>query len=239
MFAGPPLMRQHSLGPPPPHSMQGHMSPPATHSMPPSPSRIPFGPRISGGATTMPRERAGHTLVTPTRSASPCPSAILERRDVKPDENLAAKSVLPPNRSEGLYADYMLQHPDIVDHAYHRAPVRPYGPPGTPIEQMEHHSLFRQKSRKYTDSQLPTLGSKTPPPSPQKLGEMKVMEMHAGQSQVTTALERSSPARQSFRKEAPIAVDMVVKGRCALAYPVTPDHQAHCPVVPSADPQTR
>uniref|UniRef100_A0A3B1IEF6 KIAA1217 n=1 Tax=Astyanax mexicanus TaxID=7994 RepID=A0A3B1IEF6_ASTMX len=66
MYAAPPLMRQHSLGPPPPHAMQGPphamqgpMSPPTPHSMPPSPSRIPFGPRVSGGgSTTMPRERS-------------------------------------------------------------------------------------------------------------------------------------------------------------------------------------
>ncbi|XP_072536423.1 sickle tail protein homolog isoform X7 [Salminus brasiliensis] len=240
MYAAPTLMRQHSLGPPPPHAMQGPMSPPTPHSMPPSPSRIPFGPRVSGGATTMPRERGGHNLATPTRSASPCPSAILERRDVKPDEDVAAKSMSLPARSEGLYADpYLLQHSDMVDHAYHRGPVRPYGPPGTPIEPAEHHSLFRQKSRKYADSQLPTLGSKTPPPSPHRMGEMRVMDIHTSQSQASTALERSSPVRQSFRKEAPVTMDMVVKGRGTMASPVTPDLQGHCPLVPSADPQTR
>uniref|UniRef100_W5L8U2 KIAA1217 n=1 Tax=Astyanax mexicanus TaxID=7994 RepID=W5L8U2_ASTMX len=257
MYAAPPLMRQHSLGPPPPHAMQGPphamqgpMSPPTPHSMPPSPSRIPFGPRVSGGgSTTMPRERAGHNLATPTRSASPCASAILERRDVKPDEDIAAKSMSLPARNEGLYADpYLLQHPDMVDHGFHRVPVRPYGPPGTPIEPPEHHSLFRQKSRKYADSQLPTLGSKTPPPSPHRMGEMRVMDIHTGQSQAAAAavtLERSSPVRQSFRKEAPVSMDMVVKGRGVMASPVTPvtpvtpDLQAHGPVVPSADPLTR
>uniref|UniRef100_A0A8B9H9S0 Si:ch211-285f17.1 n=1 Tax=Astyanax mexicanus TaxID=7994 RepID=A0A8B9H9S0_ASTMX len=257
MYAAPPLMRQHSLGPPPPHAMQGPphamqgpMSPPTPHSMPPSPSRIPFGPRVSGGgSTTMTRERAGHNLATPTRSASPCASAILERRDVKPDEDIAAKSMSLPARNEGLYADpYLLQHPDMVDHGFHRVPVRPYGPPGTPIEPPEHHSLFRQKSRKYADSQLPTLGSKTPPPSPHRMGEMRVMDIHTGQSQAAAAavtLERSSPVRQSFRKEAPVSMDMVVKGRGIMASPVTPvtpvtpDLQAHGPVVPSADPLTR
>ncbi|KAI4880354.1 hypothetical protein NFI96_001231 [Prochilodus magdalenae] len=238
MYAGPPLMRQHSLGPHPPHPMQAPMSPTTPQSMPPSPSRIPFGPRISGGATTMPRERAGHTLATPTRSASPCPSAILERRDVKPDEDVAAKSMSLPARSEGLYADpYVLQHPDMVDHAYHRGPIRPYGPPGTSTEPVEHHSLFRQKSRKYADSQLPTLGSKTPPPSPHRMGEMRVMDVHSSQSQAPP-LERSSPIRQSFRKEAPVGMDTVVKGRGPMVSPVTPDLQSN-PPVPSPDPQTR
>ncbi|KAL6489268.1 hypothetical protein MHYP_G00030090 [Metynnis hypsauchen] len=239
VYAGPPLLRQHSLGPSLPHTMQGPMPPPTPQSMPPSPSRIPFGPRVSGGATTMPRERSGHNLATTTRSASPCPSAILERRDVKPDEDVAAKSMSLPARGEGLYTDpYMMQHPDMVDHAYHRGPVRPYGPAGTPTEPVEHHSLFRQKSRKHADSQVPTLGSKTPPPSPHRMGEMRVMDIHGGQSQAAP-LERSSPIRQSFRKEAPVSVDMVVKGRSAMASPGTPDLQSHCPLVPSPDPQTR
>uniref|UniRef100_A0A3B4EM10 Actin interacting protein 3-like C-terminal domain-containing protein n=1 Tax=Pygocentrus nattereri TaxID=42514 RepID=A0A3B4EM10_PYGNA len=101
VYVGPPLLRQHSLGPSLPHTMQGSMPPPTPHSMPPSPSRIPFGPRVSGGATTMPRER------------------------------------------------------------------------------------------------------------------------------------------QSFRKEAPVNVEMVVKGRSVMASPGTPDLQSHCPLVPSPDPQTR
>uniref|UniRef100_A0A3B4EMG4 Actin interacting protein 3-like C-terminal domain-containing protein n=1 Tax=Pygocentrus nattereri TaxID=42514 RepID=A0A3B4EMG4_PYGNA len=239
VYVGPPLLRQHSLGPSLPHTMQGSMPPPTPHSMPPSPSRIPFGPRVSGGATTMPRERSGHNLATTTRSASPCPSAILERRDVKPDEDVAAKSMSLPARGEGLYADpYMMQHPDMVDHAYHRSPVRPYGPTGKPTEPVEHPSLFRQKSRKHADSQLPTLGSKTPPPSPHRMGEMRVMDIHGSQSQAAP-LERSSPIRQSFRKEAPVNVEMVVKGRSVMASPGTPDLQSHCPLVPSPDPQTR
>ncbi|KAL7886753.1 hypothetical protein AOLI_G00044740 [Acnodon oligacanthus] len=237
--AGPPLLRQHSLGPSLPHTMQSSMPPLTPHSMPPSPSRIPFGPRVSGGATTMPREKSGHNLALTTRSASPCPSAILERRDVKPDEGVAGKSMSLLARGEGLYTDpYMMQHPDMVDHAHHRGPVRPYGPAGTPVEPVEHHSLFRQKSRKHTDSQLPTIGSKTPPPSPHRIGEMRVMDIHGGQSQAAP-LERSSPIRQSFRKEVPVSVDMVVKGRSAMASPGTPDLQYHCPLVPSPDPQTR
>ncbi|XP_076826348.1 sickle tail protein homolog isoform X3 [Brachyhypopomus gauderio] len=244
---GPVLMRQASQGPPPGHVMQGPMLPPSPHSMPPSPSRIPFGPRPPGPAGgTVPRERAGHALATPTRSASPCPSAILERRDVKPDEDVSPKCMALPARGEGLYADpYVLHHhappPDAVDHAYHRAAIRSYGAPGMPMEPAEHHSLFRQKSRKYTDSQLPMLGAKTPPPSPHRMAEMRMIDMHAGQPQSALSLERSSPVRQSFRKDAPVSADMMTKGRNALASPltpVTPDLQGHPPLVPS-DPQTR
>ncbi|XP_051969446.1 sickle tail protein-like isoform X2 [Xyrauchen texanus] len=239
-------LRQPPMGPPPPH-MQGSMSPTTQHNMPPSPSRIPFGPRSGGsgvGGATMPRERAGHPLPTPARAASPCPSAILERRDVKPDEDVAAKSMSLPSRVEGHYADpYMLQHhappPDTIDHPYHRATVRSYSIPGVPMEPADHHSLFRQKSRKYTDSQVPMLGSKTPPASPHRMGEMRVMDVHTGQPQSSMTLERSSPVRQSFRKEAPITLDTMVKARGGMVSPATPDFQAHNPLVPSADPQTR
>uniref|UniRef100_A0A672T5U5 Sickle tail protein-like n=1 Tax=Sinocyclocheilus grahami TaxID=75366 RepID=A0A672T5U5_SINGR len=238
MYAGPsghPL-RQPPMGPPPPH-MQGSMSPTTPHAMPPSPSRIPFGPRTSGGGVaTMPRERAGHTLPTPARASSPCPSAILERRDVKPDEDVAAKSMSLPARAESHYADpYMLHHhappPDTVDHAYHRATMRSYSNPSVPIEPTDHPSLFRQKSKKYTDSQLPMLGSKTPPPSPHRMGEMRVMDIHTVQPQSSMTLERASPIRQSFRKEATLAMDTMVKARGGMGSPATPDLQVHNPLV--------
>lgn len=237
-------LRQPPMGPPPPH-MQGSMSPTTPHAMPPSPSRIPFGPRgAGGGVATMPRERAGHTLPTPARASSPCPSAILERRDVKPDEDVAAKSMSLPSRAESHYADpYMLHHqalpPDAVDHAYHRVTIRSYSSPGVPMEPVDHHSLFRQKSRKYTDSQLPMLGSKTPPSSPHRMGEMRMMDIHTGQSQGSMTLERASPVRQSFRKEAPVTMDTVVKTRGGMGSPATPDLQVHNPLAPSTDPQTR
>ncbi|XP_067234654.1 sickle tail protein homolog isoform X9 [Chanodichthys erythropterus] len=237
-------LRQPPMGPPPPH-MQGSMSPTTPHALPPSPSRIPFGPRTSGGGVaTMPRERAGHTLPTPARASSPCPSAILERRDVKPDEDVAAKSMSLPSRAESHYADpYMLHHqalpPDAVDHAYHRATIRSYSNPGVPMEPMDHHSLFRQKSRKYTDSQLPMLGSKTPPSSPHRMGEMRMMDIHTGQPQSSMTLERASPVRQSFRKEAPVTMDTMVKTRGGMGSPATPDLQVHNPLAPSTDPQTR
>lgn len=245
-YAGPsghPL-RQPPMGPPPPH-MQGSMSPTTPHVMPPSPSRIPFGPRTSGGGVaTMPRERVGHTLPAPARASSPCPSAILERRDVKPDEDVAAKSMSLPARVESHYADpYMLHHhappPDTVDHAYHRATMRSYSNPGVPIEPTDHPSLFRQKSRKYTDSQLPMLGSKTPPPSPHRMAEMRVMDIHTVQPQSSMTLERASPIRQSFRKEAPLAMDTMVKARGGMGSPATPDLQVHNPLAPPTDPQTR
>nr|XP_029482670.1 sickle tail protein homolog isoform X5 [Oncorhynchus nerka] len=254
-----PPMRQLSMGPPPHHPMQGSLSPPTAHSLPPSPSRIPFGPRPGSmsGTATMPRERISNAT-PPARSMSPCPSAILERRDVKPDEDLSAMSPSLLRGGEGLYADpYLLLnegrmghglahggHPpagDIVDHGslagYHRVSIRSTGSYSgpSPTEAMEQPSLYRQKSRKYGDSQLPTLGSKTPPPSPHRMAEVRMIDIHGAQPPPSgIPQERSSPVRQSFRKEE------VVKSRSNMASPVLPDLQGgHGPIPPANDPQTR
>ncbi|XP_077952062.1 sickle tail protein homolog isoform X27 [Gasterosteus aculeatus] len=196
---GPPPLRQPHVGPPSHHPMQGAV-PPSPHSMPPSPSRIPFGPRQGSipGNGTIPRDRLS-SANAPARSSSPCPSAILERRDVKPDEDRGGKSQSLPRGNESLYADpYLLQdgrmnmaaahgpqpNPGIdgTDHAmggFHRASIRStssYGGP-SPTDTMDHPSLYRQKSR---NSQLPTLGSKTPPPSPHRMAEVRMIDIHGG-----------------------------------------------------------
>uniref|UniRef100_A0A3P8UE48 Si:ch211-285f17.1 n=1 Tax=Cynoglossus semilaevis TaxID=244447 RepID=A0A3P8UE48_CYNSE len=104
-------LQQPPLGPPPHHPVQGGGVPPSPHSMPPSPSRIPFGPRPGSipGSSTLPRERLAAANPS-VRSVSPCPSAILERRDVKPDEDLGGKSHTLTRGGEALYADpYLLQ----------------------------------------------------------------------------------------------------------------------------------
>ncbi|XP_074123047.1 sickle tail protein homolog isoform X12 [Sminthopsis crassicaudata] len=206
-------------------------SPPSTpipHSMPPSPSRIPYGgarTMVVPGNATIPRDRLSSMPVS--RSISPSPSAILERRDVKPDEDLSAKS-LALFRNEGLYADPFLFHEgrmsiasshgghplDVPDHviAYHRTAIRSASAYCNPALQAEMHleqSLYRQKSRKYPDSHLPTLGSKTPPASPHRVGDVRMIDMlphhippHALQP------DRASPSRQSFKKELGAAVYM-------------------------------
>lgn len=172
----------------------------------------------------MPRERAGHSLATPTRSASPSPSAILERRDVKPDEDLSAKAM--GRGGEGIYGDPFLLHhnsptTETLDQGYHRASIRPYG---MTVEPTEHHSLFRQKSWK------------TPPSSPHRMGEIRMTDIQASQSQSPLTIERSSPVRQSFRKEGPIAVE---KAKNAMGSHVTTDLQGHGLPVQPVEPQTR
>ncbi|KAG7224954.1 hypothetical protein INR49_014870 [Caranx melampygus] len=193
-------LRQPPIGPPAHHPMQAALPPPSPHSMPPSPSRIPFGPRQASipGSSTIPRDRLSNAN-PPARSISPCPSAILERRDVKPDEDMGGKSHSLARGNEGLYADpYLLQegrismatahgpHPnpglDGPEHGmggFHRASIRSTGSYGgpSPTDTMDHPSLYRQKSR---NSQLPTLGSKTPPPSPHRMAEVRMIDIHGG-----------------------------------------------------------
>ncbi|XP_046298206.1 sickle tail protein homolog isoform X15 [Marmota monax] len=209
----------------PPHAIPS--SPPSTpvpHSMPPSPSRIPYGgtrPMVVPGNATIPRDRLSSLPVS--RSISPSPSAILERRDVKPDEDMSSKNITM-YRNEGFYADPYLYHEgrmsiasshgghplDVPDHiiAYHRTAIRSASAYCNPSMQAEMHmeqSLYRQKSRKYPDSHLPTLGSKTPPASPHRVSDLRMIDMHAHHNAHgpphTMQPDLASPSRQSFKKE--------------------------------------
>ncbi|NXT71528.1 SKT protein, partial [Chaetops frenatus] len=224
------------------HGMPG--SPPSTpvpHSMPPSPSRIPYGggrPMVVPGNATIPRDRLSG--VPASRSISPSPSAILERRDVKPDEDMSNKS-LTLIRNESLYGDPYLFHEgrmsvaaphsghplDVPDHivAYHRSAMRSsstYCNPSMQPEMLE-QSLYRQKSRKYPESHLPTLGSKTPPASPHRVADMRMIDIHPHHGPHipahTIQPDRSSPSRQSFKKEPGPPVFVDAKARSAVGLP--------------------
>uniref|UniRef100_A0AAY4BX65 Sickle tail protein n=1 Tax=Denticeps clupeoides TaxID=299321 RepID=A0AAY4BX65_9TELE len=250
---GPHPLRQPTVAAHPPHMMQIPISPPTPHhNMPASPSRIPFAglrPGSALGNSTMPRERMSHTVSAPVatavRSASPCPSAILERRDVKPDEDLVSKG--GPAMREGLYAEphHLIHHgppptPDQLDHVFHThhsGTLRSYN---TEPVAVDHPSLYRQKSRKYTDSQLPTLGSKTPPSSPHRMvpTEIRMIDPHPTQSQSPIVLmDRASPIRQSLRKEgAAIGMETMAKTRSSVPSPAISDFQGHAGHDPEARP---
>ncbi|NXU89583.1 SKT protein, partial [Xiphorhynchus elegans] len=219
-------------------------SPPSTpvpHSMPPSPSRIPYGggrPMAVPGNATIPRDRL--SSMPASRSISPSPSAILERRDVKPDEDMSSKN-LTLIRNEGLYGDPYLFHEgrmsmaaphsghplDVPDHivAYHRSAMRSSSTYCTPSMQPEmlEQSLYRQKSRKYTESHLPTLGSKTPPASPHRVADMRMVDIHPHHGthipHHTIQPDRSSPSRQSFKKEPGPPAFVDAKARSAVGLP--------------------
>ncbi|XP_055284366.1 sickle tail protein homolog isoform X5 [Moschus berezovskii] len=214
---GPTALPAHAIPNSPPPT-------PVPHSMPPSPSRIPYGgtrPMVVPGNATIPRDRLSSLPVS--RSISPSPSAILERRDVKPDEDMSSKN-LAMYRNEGFYADPYLYHEgrmsiasshgghplDVPDHiiAYHRTAIRSASAYCNPSLQAEMHmeqSLYRQKPRKYPESHLPTLGSKTPPASPHRVGDLRMVEMHGHHNAHgpphTLQPDRASPSRQGFKKE--------------------------------------
>ncbi|NXL16659.1 SKT protein, partial [Setophaga kirtlandii] len=245
-------------------------SPPSTpvpHSMPPSPSRIPYGggrPMGVPGNATIPRDRL--SSMPASRSISPSPSAILERRDVKPDEDMSNKN-LTLMRNESLYGDPYLFHEgrmsvaaphpghplDVPDHivTYHRSAMRSsstYCSPSMQPEMLE-QSLYRQKSRKYPESHLPTLGSKTPPASPHRVADMRMIDIHPHHGPHipahTIQPDRSSPSRQSFKKEpgAPVFVDAKARSAVGMAeaMPSPVDKQAFgygSPTMPK-DKETR
>ncbi|XP_044074663.1 sickle tail protein isoform X2 [Siniperca chuatsi] len=222
------------------HSLQGSMSPPMVRSMPSSPSRMAYGGGNTGGGAglvnpgnaTLPRER----LSGAGRSSSLCTnsSAILERRDVKPDEDAgSSKSMaLVVRGEEGPHypdsycsslqdgggrlsiASSQCSAPpsltaDMVDAGVtgipgglqqYRASIKPlmgYG------ESMEHqtHSLHRQKSRKYGDSQLPLLGTKTLPPSPHRVSEVRMIDGQIIGGMGLVSPERISPICRSLRRD--------------------------------------
>ncbi|XP_071386959.1 sickle tail protein-like, partial [Centroberyx affinis] len=225
------------------HNLQGSMSPPMVRSMPSSPSRRAYGGGgtrgVDPGSATLPRER----LSGAGRSASLCSSAILERRDVKPDEDLgSSKSVALVVRGEGgpHYSDSYCSSlqdgggrlsiasslgsappslaADMVDAGgggipgglqQYRASIKPLGAYGEILEHQT-QSLHRQKNRKYGDSQLPPLGTKTPPPSPHRVNEVRMIDgqIIGGVGLVTS--ERMSPIRRSLRRESNGAVVEVV-----------------------------
>ncbi|XP_056598480.1 sickle tail protein homolog isoform X2 [Triplophysa dalaica] len=237
----------HTLSGPqsPLHSVQGSMSPPTPRSVPSSPSRISYSHSTSA---TLPRERL--SSVPPSRSNTPCPSAILERRDVKPDEDLSNKSVpvfaepyaqlearLSLASSQGSHTGDI---PDGAANFQHRSSVKSTSayPDG-----QDQHTLYRQKSRKYSESQL---GSKTPPASPHRVNEVRMIDTHPGQnSHMQTqgvAMERASTVRRSLRKDGNGNME-VTRVRGNMTSPVFADFPpAHAErpfqVVSAGDPQS-
>ncbi|KAL2097412.1 hypothetical protein ACEWY4_006619 [Coilia grayii] len=202
------------------HALQGSMSPPTARSMPSSPSRIPYGPRSSvplAGSATLPRDRLSSVPQPTSRSVTPCPSAILERRDVKPDEDLGgSKSValydaygLPEGRLSVSSSQGTHGPGEVVDGA---AP-----PPQQ--QQQQQHSLYRQKSRKYAENPMATLGGKAQPPSPHRVNEVRMIDMPPQ----GVPLERGSPVRRSFRKDSNGAMEVVASVHGSMVSPVFVD----------------
>uniref|UniRef100_A0A3B5A0Y1 Sickle tail protein homolog n=1 Tax=Stegastes partitus TaxID=144197 RepID=A0A3B5A0Y1_9TELE len=82
----------------------------------------------------------------------------------------------------------------------YRASIKPllgYG------ESMEHQarSLHRQKNRKFGDSQLPPMGTKSPSPSPHRAGEVRMIDGQIIGGVGLVSPERMSPIRRSLRRD--------------------------------------
>lgn len=201
---------------PPPHSpirtMQGSMSPPAARSMPSSPSRLPYGSRSMNSAT-LPRERL--SSAPPARSTTPCSSAILERRDVKPDEDVSPTPYGPSETRLSLASSQDV--PDGAVFLQHRY---------SEVTDAPQHSLYRQKSRKYSENQHAVpLGPKTPPPSPHRVAEVRMFDVHPGQNahMLAQTVERASPVRRSFRKDSNGTMETLARVRGNMGSPVFSD----------------
>uniref|UniRef100_A0A8C0F1H6 SRC kinase signaling inhibitor 1 n=1 Tax=Bubo bubo TaxID=30461 RepID=A0A8C0F1H6_BUBBB len=161
---------------------------------------------------------------------SPSPSAILERRDVKPDEDLAGKNVVLV-KNEGLYADpYGMVHEGRLSITstqslagmgdpfgysgglYKRGSVRSLSTYSAAALQTElEDSLYKPNAPIYSDTYGPGLGFRMPPSSPQKMADGRLVDVQPGQSPhspYSGPPSRSSPVRQSFRKDSCSSVFM-------------------------------
>uniref|UniRef100_A0A8C2W3N5 SRC kinase signaling inhibitor 1 n=1 Tax=Chinchilla lanigera TaxID=34839 RepID=A0A8C2W3N5_CHILA len=156
---------------------------------------------------------------SPSRSRLPSPSAILERRDVKPDEDLAGKAGgMMLVKGEGLYADpYGLLHEGRLSLAAAGEPFAFPGPGGlykrgsvrslstysaAALQSDLEDSLYKAAAgggALYGDG----YGFRLPPSSPQKLADVGAPPggPPPPHSPYSGPPSRGSPVRQSFRKD--------------------------------------
>ncbi|KAM7386998.1 hypothetical protein PAMA_009567 [Pampus argenteus] len=152
---------------------------------------------------------------------SPSPSAILERRDVKPDEEVSAKN-MALMKSEGLYADpYSLMHEGRLSIAstqslaaigdpfsfpvstglYRRGSVRSLSTYSAAALQGDlEDSLYKPGGSLYSDTYSSAtlgMGFRMPPSSPQKIPDMQLRDRDS----YSSSPSRASPVRQTFRKD--------------------------------------
>eukprot|EP00063_Salmo_salar_P073728 XP_014048563.1 PREDICTED: SRC kinase signaling inhibitor 1-like isoform X3 [Salmo salar] len=157
----------------------------------------------------------------PNAGLSSSPSAILERRDVKPDEEVSGKNMMLVK--EGLYADpYSLVHEGRLSIAstqslaaigdpfgfpvsgglYRRGSVRSLSTYSAAALQGElEDALYKPGGPLYSDSYSSAtlgMGFRMPPSSPQKIPDMQLRDRGDSYS---SSPSRASPVRQTFRKD--------------------------------------
>ncbi|XP_056609904.1 SRC kinase signaling inhibitor 1 isoform X1 [Triplophysa dalaica] len=149
-------------------------------------------------------------------------SAILERRDVKPDEEMSGKNMVLM-KNEGLYADpYSLMHEGRLSIAstqslatiadpfgfpvsgglYRRGSVRSLSTYSAAALQGDlEDSLYKPGGSLYSDnygtSSTLGMGFRLPPSSPQKIPDVQLRDRDL----FTGSPSRGSPVRQTFRKD--------------------------------------
>eukprot|EP00076_Gallus_gallus_P034339 XP_024999877.1 SRC kinase signaling inhibitor 1 isoform X9 [Gallus gallus] len=216
-----PTRRLNNMSPAP-HLASGS-PPPVLQSSSPSRSRMSYSggrPPSYAGSPVHHGERLAS--LPPAAGVSPSPSAILERRDVKPDEDLAGKNMVLV-KNEGLYADpYGMVHEGRLSITstqslagmgdpfgysgglYKRGSVRSLSTYSAAALQTElEDSLYKPNAQIYSDTYGPGLGFRMPPSSPQKM-----VEGQSPHSPYSGPPSRSSPVRQSFRKDSCSSVFM-------------------------------
>uniref|UniRef100_A0A8C8BE74 SRC kinase signaling inhibitor 1 n=1 Tax=Otus sunia TaxID=257818 RepID=A0A8C8BE74_9STRI len=224
-----PTRRLNNMSPAP-HLSSGS-PPPVLQSSSPSRSRMSYSggrPPSYAGSPVHHSERLSN--LPPAQGVSPSPSAILERRDVKPDEDLAGKNVVLV-KNEGLYADpYGMVHEGRLSITstqslagmgdpfgysgglYKRGSVRSLSTYSAAALQTElEDSLYKPNAPIYSDTYGPGLGFRMPPSSPQKMADGRLVDVQPGQSPhspYSGPPSRSSPVRQSFRKDSCSSVFM-------------------------------
>ncbi|XP_061746436.1 sickle tail protein-like isoform X2 [Nerophis ophidion] len=211
------------------------MSPPMVRSMPSSPSRLAYSGRSSPGlgaglgADALLRDRLSGAGRSGSLSSS---SAILERRDVKPDDEEVNNKKKKTAMALVLRADGGLHYPESLSSvascqsscassSVSAAGVQDCGDCGlsgtsagmqqyrasiTPLHTLEHQtqSSHRQRgNRKYAD------GQQTPPPSPQRVKEEKLAKQIIGGLGLVSA-SRHTPSR---RESQAVAVETVSRSR--------------------------
>ncbi|XP_061151197.1 SRC kinase signaling inhibitor 1-like isoform X1 [Syngnathus typhle] len=218
-------------------SLQGSMSPPMVRSMPSSPSRMAYSGRntqglvgvLDAGSTTLPRDRLSST----GRSSSLCTSssAILERRDVKPDEDGGScKNMALMLHGEGgpHYPDsYCSSLQDGGRSSFassqcsgslsHAGEMVDAGVAGIPAGLQQYRASVKPLMGygDITEYQMDSLHRQksrkfgesqlpqlaTPPPSPHRLNEVRMNEGQIIGGVGLVSPERMSPIRRSLRRE--------------------------------------
>ncbi|KAJ6658228.1 hypothetical protein lerEdw1_001495 [Lerista edwardsae] len=205
--------------------------PPVLQSSSPSRSRMSYSggrPPSYAGSPVHHGERISN--LPPAQGVSPSPSAILERRDVKPDEDMAGKNMVLM-KNEGLYADpYSMVHEGRLSITstqslagmgdpfaypgglYKRGSVRSLSTYSAAALQSElEDSLYKSNAQIYSDTYGPGMGFRLPPSSPQKIADGRLVDVQQSQSPhspYSGPPSRSSPVRQSFRKDSCSSVFM-------------------------------